>query len=249
MTRKTMVGLAMLVAMVGWVRAESRRLLLSTENRMPALHQLEAGARVQYQDLSAELPFIPNREQYDVVPYLRYGLFRNLTIFTQVPYRRIQPAFGKREEGMGDVSAGFELVAYEDVFKFPYIIPHAELSFDTGDEKKGLGFGENRVLLGASIGTTVMDMFHYVVDVGYTICEDAENFAQVSAGFVWDLSKQFSLLVEGRAIDQDFEDKRYTLYGQAGMSYKATEALAFTVYGGAGDREDAVTALKVAYSF
>ncbi|MBU1693211.1 MAG: hypothetical protein KKC51_04535 [Verrucomicrobia bacterium] len=249
MIRKALVVLAFLSLTAGMSFGESGRLLLSTENKMPALHHLELGVLGQYQEIPAVFPAFSDSETYLVEPYLRFGLFRNFTIFTKVPYRSFKPDLGQTEDGLGDVSAGFELVAYEDVIGFPYIIPHAEASFDTGDEEKGLGYGETRMKLGASVGTVVDDTWHYVVDVSYIICQDVDNFVTLSGGFIWDLNKQCSLLLEGRYTDENFENESSTIFVQAGMSYKATDALVFTVYGGSGDKEDVSVGLKTAYSF
>lgn len=247
MIRKALVVLVLLSLTAGVSLGESSRLMLPVENKMPALHKLELGALGQYQEVPAVFPAFTDSEVYLVEPYARFGLFRNFTIFTRVPYKSVEPDIGETTDGLGDVSAGFELVAFEDYFDFPYIIPHAEIIFDTADE--GLGNGENRLKAGVSVGTVVDDQWHYVLDVSYMSSDDVDDLYLVSGGFVWDLNKQCSLLLEGRVSGEDFEDKSYTIYGQGGLTYNATESLAYTVYVGSGDKEDISTALKVAYSF
>lgn len=249
MIRKALLILALLVLTTGLGFAESGRLLLLTENKMPALHRLELGLVGQYQELPSAYLRSVDLNTFLLEPYARFGLFRNFTVFTRLPYLNRDPDVGEKQDGLGDVSAGFELVAYEDVYRYPYIIPHLEGIFDTGDEKKGLGRGETLVKVGASVGTIVDDTWHYVVDASYVIAQDTDNYLVVSGGFIWDLNKQAALLVEGRFTDEEYEDKDYTLYGQAGLSYKATDALVYTVYGGSGDKEDVSISLKVAYSF
>lgn len=250
MMRKIIVVLAALLITAGWALAEPGRLLLSTENKMPDLHQLEAGLLFNYAEIPAVFPDYGDNEEYYAAPYLRFGLLENLTVVGRVPFVSVDPEFGDGESGLGDVSLGFQLLAFEDALRYPYVIPYADVSFPTGDEDKGLGTGETMVKLGAAVGTTVQDVFHYVADISYTVAGgDYENYAGLSLGFIWDLSKKFSLLLEGNVRDLDYEGDSYTLFGQAGMTYRATKALMFGVYGGAGDVEDTSISFKTSYTF
>ena len=247
MIRKALVVLALVSLTAGVSRGESSRLMLSVENKMPALHHLELGTLAQYQDVPAVFPAFSDADAYMVEPYARFGLFRNFTVFTRVPYVSVQPDRGDSQDGLGDVSAGFELVTFEDVFDFPYIIPHAEVIFDTADE--GLGYGDTRLLGGVAVGTVVDDQWHYVLDVGYMSSDGDDDLYRVSGGFVWDLNKQCSLLAEGIVTGEDYEDQSYTLYGQGGITYRPFEELAYVFYAGTGDAVDFSTALKVSWSF
>lgn len=247
MIRKALVVLALVSLTAGVSLGESSRLMLSVENKMPELHRLELGVLGIYEDVPAVFPAFSDAELYGLEPYARFGLFRNFTVFTRVPYVSVEPDVGETTDGLGDVSAGFELVAFEDYFDFPYIIPHAEAIFDTADE--GLGYGETRLLGGVAIGTVVDDQWHYVVDIGYMTSDDEDDLYRVSGGFVWDLNKQCSLLAEGIVTGEDYEDNSYTLYGQGGITYRPFDELTYVFYAGTGDATDFSAALKIAYSF
>lgn len=248
-----LVGVVLLVASAS--RAEPMRTLLCKENKLPGAQKLELGMVAQYTEISEDnVLFLGGGDEYWATPYVRYGALENLALFANVPYGQIEPNLGESESGLGDVSVGFELVGYQDVLGYPWVMPHLAVSLDTGDEETGLGSGNTVVTPGVSIGTTVENIFHWVLDARYAFNnsdENGGNVASIQGAFIWDLSQQFSLLVEGRGSDDNRWGQGHPAWFQAGMTYKATENLMFGVYGGGGQntREDTFASLKVAYTF
>jgi len=255
MMRKLLVVLVAVVAAGTLCHAEAMKPLLTKENAFPDVFKPEVGVLAQYIEIPEENGPGMGFDRYDVAPYVRFGLLKNLAVYGRLPYVVNEPEFGDKEQGVGDVVAGVEFLAYEDVFEYPFIIPHAEVSFDTGDEDKGLGSGDTEYFLGVSIGTIVEDMFHYIVDLSYNVRGEEENIALLSGSFIWDLNEQFSLLLEARASNDDgaegTEDDDDPVFVQGGMYYEATDALGMGLYigGGHNTQEDVVISTKVSYSF
>ena len=110
--------------------AEESRAFLTTENKFPEQGQLE-------------LSYLLESDQNDGFDYAthalqaRYGLIENLTTRLTVPYAVLDPEVGDSVDGLGDVRLGFDLLAFEDIFRYPYVIPHVEVGFAT-DGKTGL---------------------------------------------------------------------------------------------------------------
>ncbi len=243
-----------LIAMIGGVvEAEPIRTVLTKENRLPRLYQAEIGAEFFYVEREAV-------DETSVIPYLRYTLLRDFAVIARLPYRSIDPdsPMYSQESGIGDATLGFEFVAYEDLFGYPWIMPHAEVSFDTGDEDKGLGAGDNEYTVGVAVGTTVNRVLHWTVDARYRILDDQDNIPSVGASLVWDLDRRFSLIGEielsrEKDVPDEFgqRDDRHPLIFLAGMHYKATRALQFTLHGGTGTNSDLDTLIrgKLSYSF
>ncbi|MBN1269633.1 MAG: transporter [Kiritimatiellae bacterium] len=261
---KKLFAIVLIAAVAGLCQAEPMRPLLVKENKFPDAGQLEAGAVFKYSEYDEEdttvvfvdgLPVINqagSREEMSAAPYLRYGLLENLAVVGTVPYRDIDNEFGDDASGMGDASLGFEIKVFEDIFDYPYVIPHMDVIFDTGDEDDGLGRGYSSVLLGCSVGTVVADIYHWIADARYEIRNDEENVFSGALAFIWDVSDELSVLAEGYVSDEEMPpDNDHPAFGQAGMCYKASEDLLISIYGGAGKNtgEDMVGTLKVSYSF
>ena len=232
------------------LRAEEARALLTTENKFPELGQLE-------------LSYLLDNQKYDDLDYraqsliARYGLIENLTARLQLPYVQREPDFGSDTDGLGDIRLGFDLKAFEDIFRYPYVIPHADVIFSTGDEDDGLGSGETGYSFGVSVGTVVYEVLHYVVDISYTVDADAkvagaDDMLTGSLSIIWDMSDRFSVMGEARAIDYDNADATSILAG-LGMSYAWTENFGTTIFvGGWPDAEmgeDQNTMVKASYTF
>lgn len=255
MTRRYLVVLLAAVLVSGSAYGEARRTAFTWENKMPDAKQLEVGLVGAYREIPDEFRGdTDSRDEYTGGPYLRYGLTENLAAFAEFPFTYIDPRAGDSDQGPADASAGFEFVAWEDVFGFPYILPHVTVSFPTGDEDKGMGSGKTLVTAGASVGTTVEDVFHFVVDGSYTFFREEENVAEFSGSLIWDLSDQFSLLAEAKVTDEqkkEGKDTNHPLYFLGGMSYRANDNLQFSVYGGGSKHadEDVLAGAKVSYSF
>ena len=255
MMRKLLVVLVAAVALGTVCKAESMKPLLTKDNAFPEAGHPEVGIIGQYVEVPEENGPDIGYDQYTMGPYLRYGLLKNLAVYGRVPYVYNKPQIGDAEQGLGDIAVGVEFLAYEDIFKYPFIIPHAEMTLSTGDEDKGLGVGDNEFFVGVSVGTVVDDMFHYIADFTYHVRGEDKNVAIFSGTFMWDLNDQFSLLAEIRATDDDgdewTEDDDNPVLVQGGMYYKATDALGIGIYAGGthNSAEDVVLSGKASYSF
>jgi hypothetical protein len=242
MTKKWFIA-GLLTLAVGTSYGEPMRTVLTKENKFPRPLQAELGSEFTYVEY----------DDGDIIsarPYIRYGLFENLAIVGALPYHSINPDFGDDVNGIGDATVGLEFLAYEDLFGYPWIMPHIEVSFPTGDEDKGLGAGDSEFQVGVAIGTTVHDVLHWALDVRYRVLDDAENVPSAALSIVWDLDKRFSLIAEIEVADDDENDDTPVTF-LAGMHYKATRDLQFGIYGGASDGTDADTIIhgKISYSF
>jgi hypothetical protein len=247
--KKLMLG-AMLVATAVAARAEPIRTLLTKENQLPEKGQVEVGLLANTRQYEAKSDWVES-------PYVRYGLFGNLAGYVAVPVHqtRFKRNAGTNQNGLGDVAVGFDLVAYEDIFRFPYILPHVEVGFPTGDEDKGFGAGEVYFRGGITVGTKTWECVNWAVDVtgqhlntkDLTLKSDT---IVVSGSLVWDLDEQFSLIGEVSGSDQNYPDGHPVTY-EAGMTYKPVENLMFGIYGGKTTHtsESWNGSFKAAYSF
>lgn len=230
--------------------AEPQRAALTTENKFPELRQLEAGYDFVSTDFEAARYLT-----HELV--LRYGLIENLTTRVQVPFNTIDPDFGDKEQGIGDVRLGFDLLAYEDVFSFPYAIPHVEVSFPTGDEDEGLGTGENMVKFGLAVGTVTHEVLHWVADASYTINSDSKvaeesDVFELALSIIWDVSDRFAVSAEGIVQDAENAEDNPILLG-AGLSYKWTPSFQTRFFMGGWNNgangEDTTLNVNAAYTF
>lgn len=250
-----MMKKALSVALVGLlcasVQAEPIRTALTKENNLPRLYQAELGAEAYYYD-------VKGGDASELVPYVRYTLLPDFAVFATLPYVTVNPDFGKKESGIGDATLGVEFVPYKNLFGYPWIMPHAEVIFDTGDEKKGLGTGATEYQVGVAIGTTVNRVFHWAADARYLIVDEGDNIPSIAGSVVWDLDKKFSLMAElelsreKNVMDEfGFVDDRHPLVFVVGMHYKATRDLQFSLHGGATKNSDVDSVIrgKVSYSF
>jgi hypothetical protein len=242
------------------VGAEPMRTFLVKENKLPDKGQLETGGYFMYREYKAY-------DDYYEVPYLRYGALDKLALTAELPIRQHQPNVGESHWGLGDVGFGAELRAYEDIFRYPWIIPYADISFPSGNENKGLGAGQTVTTFGMAVGTQVEDLFymgnilHFIVDGAYTIGSKDRNYkdnvASLGGGIIWDISPEFALMGEVRATNQEAKDEYADdsgdnpVYYMGGASYKATEQLVFSVHGGAVNTgaEDMNIIAKASYTF
>ena len=247
--KKILIGAAML-SMVVTASAEPLRTLFTHENQLPEKGQLELGALVGTKQ------FEP-RSEFEESLYARYGLFGNLAAIATVPFHetRYKTGLGSSQSGLGDVGLGFEVLPYEDIFKFPYIMPHLELRFPTGDEDKGYGAGEISILAGITVGTKTWECVDWALDVtgAHLTTNDPllkNDTIIISGSIVWNLDEQFALVTELSGSDQSYPDG-HPLTFEGGMVYKPIENLMIGIYGGktshTGESWDGT--LKLSYSF
>jgi hypothetical protein len=242
--------LALAVAETGM--AEPMRPLLTKENRFPALRQAEVGALVEFVEFTdnVEQEKTSDANRLAVMPTARYRIAEELTLRADLPVGNLDPDAGGSEFGLGDLAVGMELLAFEDLFRFPYVIPHATLKLDTGDEDTTLGDGETSAILGVTVGSQVYDVpVHFNMDASYEIMENSGNIAMFSASLLWSLSDRFSVLVEGRLTDEEPPPgaEEHPALAQGGMIYEASDTLLFGVYGGGykNAEEDVVATFRV----
>jgi hypothetical protein len=248
--KKLILG-AVLAAAVTTVQAEPLRTLYTTENQMPEKGQLELGALVQTWQYE-------NKGDYREELYVRYGLFGNLAAYAFAPMMQIRPktGFGNSENGFSDCGIGLKLVAYEDIFRFPYILPHLELRFPTGDEEKGLGTGEVAIKGGVTVGTKTWECVDWALDVSGQHLATTSTLLKsdtviISGSIIWTLpGDQLSLVSEVSGSDQSHPDGNPLTFS-GGMVFKPTENLMFGLFGGKTTKTDESWngTFKMAYSF
>ncbi len=230
-----MVSALTALALAGTARAEDARAFLTTENKFPETRHLEVGYGFEQTEFDALLYRMHAAQ-------LRYGLLENVTARLDLPYVQRDEDFGDDTSGLGDVQLGFDLLAYEDIFRYPYVIPHLDVAFATGDEEEGLGTGDAMWKLGVSIGTVVYEVLHYVLDLSYVsnydaMASDQDDVFMGSLSIIWDVSDRFSVMGEGRFMNfQDSDDQPFLVGG--GMSYDWTEKLASSVFLGSWHEND-----------
>ncbi len=227
------------------------RTLFTTENSFPETGQLQAG----YEFQNREFELDGSIESQAVS--LRYGLMENVATRVRVPFVSIEDEFGGDESGMGDVILGFDLLAYEDIFRYPYVIPHLDIGFATGDEEVELGGGETMIKFGVSVGTVVYDVLHYVADVSYAmdydvVGEPTDDAMIGSLSMIWDISERFSLVGEASVTSLDeLGEEQFTAGG--GMTYAWSEKFSTTFFAGMVDDEfsgeESMVSLKANYTF
>jgi hypothetical protein len=204
------------------------RTTLTRENKYPDMGQLEAGGFFEHEEY-----FENDRDSFGLDG--RIGVWENVTFGAAVPF--VDSEFlGESNQGLGDVALSLDLVAYQDIFRYPFVIPHVDVSLPTGDEDDGLGAGESIITLGVSVGTKVYDQLTYVIDAAYSIdgrpsLDGREDMYLISGSIVWDISDRFAVLAEGRIYEEnDFDNMPYEVKG--GMAYKFTRDVQLALYGG-----------------
>ncbi|MBN1670930.1 MAG: hypothetical protein JXR37_07850 [Kiritimatiellae bacterium] len=230
------------MATLGW--AEPTRTLLTTENKYPETRQLEVGVSFDYDE---DTVF----NGLSVGPYARYGLMEKLTGSVRVPYLFLWSDYTSDEQGLGDVELGLDLSPYDDEYgDLLFIIPYIRLTLPTGNEDDGLGAGEMVFTFGTSVGSTVLDIYTFILDGAYTFQPDEENATDISAAFIWDATERFAMMLEARMTDERSEgDYAYMVTGA--MSYKVNENLSVRWGGGPVENspQDVVASFKASYTF
>lgn len=255
MSRKILSAIMVWVCFAGAGWAEAMRTVYTKENKLPEKFAPEVGGEFSYRSFKETQASLGKTKEYSEIPYVRFGLLENLALQAKVPCVQVRREMGSNDNGIGDVELGLDFRAWEDIFRYPWILPHASVKLDTGDENKGTGAGETITTVGVSAGTTVEDVFNFAVDGRYEINGSAygheENVASVALSIVWDLSEEFALLAEGKLTNDDSYGDSNTAYYHGGFSYLFTEKLMLAVYGGAVQNtdEDFYGRAKLSYSF
>lgn len=254
MIRKTIILLTMFFAVeASW--GEAIRTRLTKENKFPAKGGLEAGLSFDH------IEFEDGREDDIWTPYARFGVTEHLALFATLPLVDTENAAGDSESGLGDVTLGFDLLAWEDIFKYPYVVPHAEIVFYTGDEDDGLGRGETVYVIGLAVGTTVEDICHihgtwdFALDARYRF-QDDENVPSIALSVLWNISPRLAFMAEVEVrdedeVEEDEDESDHPATYVGGIYYKITDALGIGLYGGADQNsiKDEFALSTLSYTF
>lgn len=256
------MGVMAVAAVVSASESEFRRTIFCRENRLPELGCWEVGLLsqyAQYDELAGMFGDSLKREEYTFTPYARYGLYENLTAYATLPFGHVDSDLARKSHtGIRDITLGLELLAYEYTFDYPYVIPYVEIILPTGDDDKYLGNGEFDALFGASVGTTVYDVYHYVLDARYNFNHknsgdgSEDGMFTLAAAFIWDLSDRFSVMAEAKGTSEDIAgESGIPIYLCGGMYYKVSENLSLSWYGGGAFNADetGMGAIKIGYLF
>ena len=255
MSKPTLIATVIAVAMALTSVADTTRPLLTKENRFPEVTRAEIGTLLQVKEFTDEneQTKLTDANAWVVTPFARWQAARNLALRFDVPFGGLDPDTGSSETGLGDLAIGFEFRAYEDIFRFPYIIPHAQIRLDTGEEKTALGDNETSFLFGITLGSQVYDVPWYVnFDLNYEVFEDSENIFGFAGSVIWELSEQFSVLAEAFITDEDLKAQGFEEHPtgfQGGMVYHPNEDLTLGLYAGGNknSREDVIISVRVAH--
>ncbi len=245
---KRLIFIALSTLLVAATYADPQRTLFTYENSFPRWEQFEAG--VGYQQIDFDDDAFNAADVSLAYAYVRYGILDNLAVQLDVPYVEVDPKNGSSESGLGDLVVEFQLRTYEDIFGYPYFIPHVSFTLPTGDEDKGLGEDGTVVTAGMSLGTQMYDWLGWVLDVSYRVNPDEENRLLVGNSYVWDVSEKFTLLVEvGYEAETDDVDDLFMVTG--GMAYDWSKDLQMAVHVGTGLSDDLDSSFdaRISYNF
>lgn len=219
------------------VNTSPMRTTLTRENKYPDTGQLEVGGFFEHTELGM-------LEQDSFGVNARAGLSEFVTIGASIPFVE-SDLDGDSNSGLGDIELSLDLLAYQDIFQYPFVIPHIDVSLPTGDDDEGLGSGETVTTIGLSVGTKVYDALTYVVDFAYAfdggnVNADDDNIFMISGSLVWDVSDRLAFLVEGRVFEENmFDNVPYEAKG--GMVYRFTRDVQLGLYGGTAKDETPVS--------
>ena len=237
--------------------AHPQRPLFSKENQFPRQYHWEVGAVLgftEFVDQEEDIKDSLNAEE--IALYARYGLFRDVSLQLTVPYVEIDGDFDD-DNGLGDVELELQLRAWEDLFDYPFVIPHFAVNFGNGVESEELLSGERVYEAGISWGTVVADQLTFIADGSYHVRSERENEFVFASSVIWDVGRwsfdrRFSVLGEVQVHERrqvDFGSRPVLFLG--GLVYDWSEALQFSFYGGGGKDtiEDVFVRFKTAYTF
>lgn len=228
--------------------AEPMRPLLSKEKRFPELRRADVSLRMDFIETVDEDPFGSGTNIVTYVPKLRYRPYETLNLYATIPVESIDRDRSDRETGMGDMRAGLELLAFEDIYGYPWVMPHLEYISATGDEDKGLGRGEQSLVFGLAIGSMTWEVVHFVADARFEVFEDSDNVISLGGAMIWDISERFSALVEMRTSDEEVgREVDHPTRWLGGLSYSFFEKFTWIVRGGGGSnaREDTIVSMEL----
>lgn len=250
MPRKILIAINLVLFGVAAAQAGPIRPLYTKDVNQPEYHGLEVGSSfslVEIEDLDETFD-TGNTNIFTTTPYARFRIAEPLTLFAAVPFVSAESDSGKDKNGAGDFSFGFELVTYKDIFDYPWIMPHVNVTLDTAG--RGLGQGESSVELGLALGTKTWDSVDWIGDFRYEVFEDRDNVGSMAVSIIWNLSEEFSFLFEGKLADEEEAEDEKPIFFAAGMSYSVSEDLVLTVNMATAknSRQDVLANLQVSYN-
>ena len=235
--RKALLAALASCALAGTALADPMRTMFTKENKFPGAMGWEVsvgGGGSSFDDEDVD-------SYYGDVG-VRFGLTDRLALSAAVPYVGYS-AEDVDENGIGDMVVGAEFLFFEDIFEYAWVIPYAMASLPTGDDDKGLGAGKGRGHFGLSVGTTTMDVLHWIADLNVTtdgsMAEEDEDVVAGSLGLIWDLDEQASVLGEVQFRDDPINDKHdYGMMYHLGLVYRVNERFSVMAYGGSSSHMD-----------
>jgi len=234
--------------------AESQRGIHTKESIFPGRQLWEFGARLSFVETNDNLEQFRNSSTDTVLltPYLRYGINDDMSVDVDLPFGSADSDALGDDSGLGNISVGLQLRAYQNALEYPYVIPHIKLNLETADENSALDDGAGGVEFGVSVGTVVNDMYRWVGDVSYEIRGDEENLIRGSFTLITEISEKFSLILEATITDEgDSTGSDNPIVGIGGMAYQWSENIHTSWYGGGGlnTDDDVIAMFKAGYSF
>jgi hypothetical protein len=215
------------------------RTIWTMENRMPGTLGVEVGVGGMAAPMSTpDNPDADDANVWEAGLGLRVGLLEDFALSATIPATGWKIDGGGSESGFGDVGLGLQYRFWKDIFDYAWFIPHAAVTFPTGDEDKGLSSGDVEGRFGLSAGTTVGDVWHFAADVSWVakdFGEDEDDGAvQGSLSLIFDLDEQASLLAEGSYLDYAADpDESGTVSGHIGLAYDFSTRLSLLMFVGA----------------
>ena len=241
--------------------AEPQRTFFIKENRMPGPFKAEVGAIGQY----AEIPDDQCSQRATAMmctsaaPYVRYGSGGESGRVSPMSLTcRTSRVDGDTEQGLGDVVAGAEFVVFQDIFGYPFIMPHVEVELRHGRRGQRPWQRQN-ALHGRRIRRNRCHGYvPLALDARYTFNEkvndggEDKNIATFAGSLIWDLSEQFSLIAKPRASERQGCRRRHSrcyFQGGFGLPGHGEAVLTFSAAARSDADEDVVVGGKIAYSF
>ncbi|MDF3130683.1 transporter [Kiritimatiellaeota bacterium B1221] len=231
------------------VHADSQRTNFTVENQFPRWEQFEVGLSYEGSEADTDSTFTPDSGR--TTAFVRYGILDNLAVKLDIPYVNYELPNGISNDGIGDMEVEFQLLTYEDIFGYPYFIPHASFSIPTGDEDEGLGQDGIVVTFGVAYGSTINDWIDWVLDATYVVNPDVNDQILVANSYVWNISEEFGLVTEIMYREAIIEGEDSTVIATGGFTYDWTESLQLdiSVGGGLTGPTDAYGKAGLSYTF
>ncbi len=224
-----------------------QRPLFTLDNTFPRWKQVEVGGMYHFEETNDGFT---SRDRHEVIPYARYGLLKNLAVTVEAPFVTQDQFDGDSKSGIGDLSVGFQLLAWEDIFRYPFIIPYAEVNLPTGDEDDLIGRGTTTFEFGLNYGNKMYDYVTCILKAGALVDSENGNQLLLAASFIFHIDDDFDLLAEVNYEDEnDLAPASVVITG--GMSYNWTEQwqMGAHVGGGVSGDTEVIGDVRVSYSF